>query len=90
MARFPREIRDATPLLAELEDAVPRQLARKRVLITFPMRDAAFPASSTLPRLRDAFTDVRVVELPQAKHFFAEDTPDEVSAAIAQRFGPPR
>ena len=27
------------------------------------------------------------VELPEAKHYFVEDAPDEVAAAIAARFG---
>lgn len=87
VAVFPRQIVDATPLLAELERAVPRELGSKRVLITFPMRDLAFPAKQTIPRMRQAFSDVEVVELRDAKHYFVEDAPDEVARAVAERFG---
>lgn len=52
----------------------------------FPMRDRAFPATTVLPRMREAFPDAQVTELPHAKHFVLEDTPREVAAAIAERF----
>jgi haloalkane dehalogenase len=51
------------------------------------MRDVAFTAKRELPRLRDAFTDAELVELPNAKHYFQEDAPEEVIAAIRRRFG---
>jgi haloalkane dehalogenase len=87
VAEFPRQIVAAAPWLARLGDAVPRELGAKRVLITFPMRDVAFRADRVLPRLRAAFSDADVLELPQAKHYFVEDAPDEVAEAIADRFG---
>jgi haloalkane dehalogenase len=65
---------------------VPRELGDKRVLITFAMRDFGLPAKSVLPRLRAAFRDVEVVALPEAKHFFAEDAPEEVALAVSRRF----
>lgn len=87
VAEFPRQLLAATPLLAKLEQEVPRELGDRRVLITYPMRDVAFRAKHVLPRLRAAFSDVEVVELPQAKHYFVEDAPDQVSEAIQARFG---
>ena len=87
VAQFPRQIIDATPLLAELEQRVPERLGGKRVLITYPMKDPAFPAKATLPRMEEAFSDAEVVELPEAKHFFTEDAPDEIAGAILARFG---
>jgi haloalkane dehalogenase len=87
VAELPRQIIAAKPLLTELAEAVPRELGAKRVLITYPMRDNAFRAKHVLPRMRDAFSDVDVVELPQAKHYFVEDAPDEVAGAITKRFG---
>jgi haloalkane dehalogenase len=87
VAEFPRQIVAATPWLGRLAQAVPRELGAKRVLITFPMRDVAFRADRVLPRMREAFSDARVVELPRAKHYFVEDAPDEVAEAIADRFG---
>ena len=61
--------------------------AGSEALITFPMRDTAFPAATVLPRLRATFTDAQVVELPDAKHFFVEDAPQAVVSAISERFG---
>jgi haloalkane dehalogenase len=89
VAEFPRQIIAARPLLARLEEAVPRELGRKQALITFPMKDVAFRPRDVLPRMRRAFPEARVVELPEAKHYFVEDAPDEVAAAVADEFGPP-
>jgi haloalkane dehalogenase len=55
-------------------------------LITWPMRDVAFSAKRVLPRVRSEFTDVHVVELPEAKHYFQEDAHGTVAAAIRDRF----
>lgn len=87
VAELPRQIVAARPWLAELASAVPRELGAKRALVTFPLRDVAFPAKTVLPRMRATFSDIEVVELPKAKHFFVEDAPGEVAAAIARRFG---
>ncbi|OXM56156.1 hypothetical protein CFP71_15170 [Amycolatopsis thailandensis] len=62
------------------------QLAGKRVLATYPMADRAFSAKTTLPRFRDTFADIEIVEFPGAKHFFFEDKPREVADAILARF----
>jgi haloalkane dehalogenase len=86
VAELPRQIVAAEPFLAELAEVVPRELGDKRVLITFAMRDFGLPAKSVLPRLRAAFGDVEVVELPEAKHFFTEDAPEEVALAVSRRF----
>ena len=36
--------------------------------------------------MRGAFTDIQVIELPGAKHFFVEDALDEVARAVLERF----
>jgi haloalkane dehalogenase len=87
VAEFPRQITAATPWLAELERSVRERLGGKRALITWPMRDRAFPAARLLPRMRETFRDLEVVELPNADHYFVEDAPGEVVAAIRRRFG---
>ncbi len=87
VAELPRQIVTATPLLADLAESVPRVLGAKPVLITFPMRDSAFRARDVLPRLRSSFADAAVVELEHAGHYFVEDAPDEVAAAVLARFG---
>ena len=86
VAELPRQIVTATPFLAGLAESVPRMLGAKRALITFPMRDLAFRPDDVLPRLRSSFSDAMVVELERAGHYFVEDAPDEVAAAIADRF----
>ena len=86
VAEFPRQIVAATPWLEQLSRDVPTKLGSKRTLITWPMRDFAFSAKRVLPRVRSAFKDVRVVELADAKHYFQEDAPGTVAAAIRERF----
>jgi haloalkane dehalogenase len=87
IAVLPRQLTGAQDWLADLERDVPAKLGSKRALVTYPMKDAAFPAKPTIARFREAFADIEVVELPDAKHFFAEDAAGEVASAIARRFG---
>ena len=87
VAEFPRQIVAATPWLEPLSSAVPRVLGGKRALIVWPMRDVAFRARDALPRVRAAFSDAVVVELPDARHYMQEDAPDEIARAIRDRFG---
>lgn len=86
VARLPREIIAARPLLQRLAVEVPAQLGAKRALIVWGMRDPAF-RPWMLKRVRAAFTDQVFVELPDAAHFIQEDAPEEIAAAIAERFG---
>jgi haloalkane dehalogenase len=88
VAEFPRQITAAAGWLARLHEAVAHNLADKPVLIVWPMRDVGFPARRTLPRVRAAFDDVEVVQLPEARHYFLEDASDPVAAAIRARFDP--
>ncbi len=50
------------------------------------MKDAAF-RSKELARMKGVFRDRVVVDLPEAKHFIQEDAPEEIVAAIIDRFG---
>jgi len=85
VARMPKQIIEATPLLARLSRDVPAKLGSKTALIVWGMRDLGFRPSA-IPRVRQAFRDVVVVELKQAKHYIQEDAPDEIADAIARRF----
>lgn len=87
VAEFPRQIAAAGPWLGRLEERVGRELAGKRALVTFPMRDVAFRPDAILPRFREVFRDLEVVELPEARHYFMEDAHAEVARAIRARFG---
>ncbi|MER7468356.1 haloalkane dehalogenase [Streptomyces sp. NPDC097981] len=83
---MPREIRAARPLLEELTQDVPARLGAKPALAIWGMRDMVFPPRACIPRIRSAFTQLHIVELRQAKHFIQEEEPDQITAAIIQRF----
>lgn len=86
VAAFPRQILAARPFLAALQRTVPQTLGKKPALITWGMKDWGFRAKAEIPRMRTAFEDCIVVELPRAAHFIQEDAPDEIAMAIKERF----
>ncbi|MFF0527529.1 haloalkane dehalogenase [Nocardia amikacinitolerans] len=86
LALTPREIRAARPLLDQLARDVPAMLGDKPALAVWGMRDMVFRPKACLPRIRSAFTDLDIVELPRARHFIQEHEPDAIAAAIAKRF----
>jgi haloalkane dehalogenase len=87
VAEFPRQILAAEGFLSELSTSVPRTLGSKPALLVWGMKDFAFPFKRTVPRIQAAFSDWKLVELPEAKHFIQEDAPSEIAAAIRERFG---
>ncbi|WP_280338927.1 haloalkane dehalogenase [Nocardia neocaledoniensis] len=86
LAVTPGEIRAAGPLLARLSAEVPAVLGDKPALAVWGMRDRVFRPADCLPRVKAAFTDLEVVELPDAGHFVQENAPAEIAAAIRRRF----
>jgi haloalkane dehalogenase len=86
LAVAPKEIRAAAPLLDRLSRDVPAHLGDKPALLVWGMRDMVFRAKTCIPRMRSAFTDLEVVELPRARHFIQEHAPQEIAAAIVKRF----
>jgi haloalkane dehalogenase len=87
VARMPKEILAARPLLEQLAREVPATLSTKPALLVWGMKDLALRPSPTIPRMRATFPDHVVVELPIAKHFIQEDAPDRIAQAITERFG---
>jgi haloalkane dehalogenase len=87
VAEMPKQILAAHPLLARLARDVPAKLGGKPALLVWGMKDVAFRPRPMLPRMRAAFPDHVLVELPNAKHFIQEDAPERIAAAIAERFG---
>lgn len=87
VAQMPKEILSARPLLQRLADEVPAKLGAKPALFVWGMKDFAFRPGPTLPRMRATFPDHVLVELPAANHFIQEDAPEEIAAAIIERFG---
>ncbi|MEU3910347.1 haloalkane dehalogenase [Streptomyces sp. NPDC029721] len=86
LAVMPNEIRVARPLLERLAQDVPALLGDKPTLAVWGMQDMVFRPKACIPRIRASFTDLDVVELPQARHFIQEDAPDQITSAIANRF----
>jgi haloalkane dehalogenase len=87
VARMPKEILAARPLLERLASDVPAKLGAKPVLLVWGMKDFAFPPGPNIPRMRRAFTDHVIVELPAAKHYIQEDAAERIAEAIVERFG---
>jgi len=81
----PREILASGDWLEDLEAQVKTKLASKPVLLVWGMKDMAF-RPSFLARMKGVFSDRVVVELPDAKHYIQEDAPNEIVAAIVDRF----
>ncbi|MCH9729899.1 MAG: haloalkane dehalogenase [Actinomycetia bacterium] len=87
VAELPKQILAARPLLERLARDVPATLGDKPALFVWGMKDFAFKAAQILPRMQATFPDNVVVELPGASHFIQEDAPDQIAAAIIDRFG---
>ena len=86
VARMPKEILAARPLLERLAREVPDKLGGKPALLVWGMKDPAFRPGPNVPRMRAAFSDHVFVELPDAKHFIQEDAPERITQAIRDRF----
>ena len=87
VARMPKEILAAGLLLGRLAREVPDKLGVKPALLVWGMRDFAFRPGPNLPRMRAAFGDHELVELPDARHYIQEDAPERITEAIRNRFG---
>ena len=87
VARMPKEILAAKPLLERLAREVPDKLGAKPALLVWGMKDFAFRPGANLPRMQAAFDDHVLVELPDAKHYIQEDAPERITEAILDRFG---
>jgi haloalkane dehalogenase len=86
IARMPKEILAARPLLERLAREVPDKLGAKPALLVCGMKDFAFRPGPNLPRMRATFGDHVLVELPHAKHYIQEDAPEQITDAIRDRF----
>lgn len=87
VAKLPKQILSARPLLERLARDVPATLGTKPALLVWGMKDFGFRPKAMIPRIRATFPDHVLVELPAANHFIQEDAPDVIADAIAERFG---
>jgi haloalkane dehalogenase len=86
VAELPKQLRAADPLLADLERDVKSKLGDKPALLVWGHKDLGFRRGPTVARIRAAFSDIETLDLPNAGHYFQEEAPDEVVAAINKRF----
>ena len=68
VARMPKEILAARPLLERLAREVPDKLGGKPALLVWGKKDFALRPGPNLPRMRAAFGDHVLVDLPDVKH----------------------
>jgi haloalkane dehalogenase len=86
IAVFPKEIRASAAWLAELEQRVLSTLSDKPILLVWGMKDFAFGRGDFLKRWQKSFPQATTVKLERAGHYIQEDAPDEIAAAIAEKF----
>lgn len=87
VAELPKQILGAHALLQRLARDVPATLGAKPALLVWGMKDFAFKPAPTLPRIQATFRNNVLVELPDANHYIQEDAPEQIAAAIIDRFG---
>jgi len=85
-AVLPRELIDADRWLAELAHNVATDLGRTPALL-FHARSEGPLGRASVRRFARMFRDHAIVVLPRTGHFFQEDAPEAVVAAICARFG---
>jgi haloalkane dehalogenase len=85
MAELARQILGGSAWLGDLEDDVRAHLTGLPLLLTWGVRDLAFPARY-IGRFRDDFRHVTVRRL-EARHFVTEDAPAEVAGALESFLG---
>lgn len=78
---FPRELLASRPFMEELARNLPR-ISGVPVLFVWGGRDFALRKDVELPRFQELFRNHTTVVLDRAKHFFQEDAPSDVVAAI--------
>jgi haloalkane dehalogenase len=79
-AFYPGQITAASDYFAEVEAGLTR-LADKKALIFWALKDPGFPRAD-LARWESTFPNHKTIDLPNASHFFFEDTADQVIAEV--------
>ncbi|RKG91876.1 alpha/beta fold hydrolase [Corallococcus terminator] len=85
-AFYPGRITGDAEYFAEVEAGLPR-LADKKALLLWALQDQGFPRAD-LERFQRTFPRHRTVELPEANHFFFEDTSAQVVSEIRAFMSP--
>lgn len=83
--QFPRELLGSSFFMVDLETRLPR-VTHLPTLFVWGGSDFALRKNVELPRFERLFPNHETVVLDKAKHFFQEDAPEQVAAAIREWF----
>ncbi len=86
-AVFPKAIIGEERWLADLEKRVDATLLDRPMLLTMGLKDKPMTTRAFLTKWDEKYPNARKVDVPKAGHFFQEDAPDEVVAAILEMYG---
>lgn len=86
-AVFPKAITGERRWLTELEKRVDATLLDRPMLLTMGLKDKPMTTRAFLAKFDEKFPKAKRVDLPKAGHYFHEDAPEEVAAAILQMYG---
>ena len=86
-AVFPKAIVGETPWMADLEQRVTANLHDRPLLRIMGMKDKPMTTRPFLAKWDQMYPNAVKLELPDAGHYFQEDSPEDVSAAIIEMYG---
>ena len=86
-AAFPRMITASEEWLRALEARVRETLADVPMALVFGRKDPGLASPKAVARWAEVWPDARVLDLPEAGHFFQEDAPQELAAHIVAVHG---
>ena len=84
---FPLAITGEKAWLAEVEKRVDRTLLHLPLLRVMGMKDAPMTSKAMLAKWDEKFPNATKLDLPDAGHFWQEDAPTEIAAAIKAKYG---
>ena len=85
-AVFPKAIVGETPWLAELEKRVDATLLDRPLLRIMGLKDKPMTSKQFLAKWDEKYPNARKLDLPKAGHYWQEDAPEEVAAAILEMY----
>ena len=85
-AVFPKAITSEGPWLAEVEKRVDATLLDRPMLRIMGLKDIPMTTKAFLAKWDEKYPNAKRVDLPKAGHSFQEDAPEEVVAAILEKY----
>ena len=85
-AVFPKAITSEGPWLGEVEKRVDATLLGRPMLRIMGLKDIPMTTKAFLAKWDEKYPNAKRVDLPKAGHYFQEDAPEEVMAAILEKY----